>query len=195
MRGNKGIKIFTESVGISCTNCQHSKERLLFSATMPIEGCKIHETVVVPHKQLVNLYGCEVGEKSFVGPFVEIQKNASVGKNTRIQSHSFICEGVHIGNNTFVGHGVMFTNDLYDSPTIKEFTLRETFVGDNVRIGSNATILPVKIGDGAIIGAGTVVTKDVPPNTTVVGNPAVVVNQSSKKKGASRRGNDGADRD
>ena len=178
MRGNKGIKIFTESVGISCTNCQHSKERLLFSATMPIEGCKIHETVVVPHKQLVNLYGCEVGEKSFVGPFVEIQKNASVGKNTRIQSHSFICEGVHIGNNTFVGHGVMFTNDLFDSDNIENFILRKTIIGDNVRMGSNATILPVKIGDGAIIGAGCVVTKDVPAGVTVVGNPSRILEKA-----------------
>ena len=143
----------------------------------------------------VNLYECKIGNDSLIGPFVEIQKNGIIGKRVRISSHSFICAGVTINDDVFIGHGVMFTNDLYDSPTIKEFTLRETFVGDNVRIGSNATILPVKIGDGAIIGAGTVVTKDVPPNTTVVGNPAVVVNQSSKKEGASRRGNDGADRD
>ena len=146
---------------------------------MPIQGCEIHETVTIPHKQLVNMYGCTVGAGSFVGPFVEIQKNAFVGTNSRIQSHSFICEGVHIGDNTFVGHGVMFTNDLFDSATIKDFKLRKTFVGNNVRIGSNATILPVKIGDGAIIGAGAVVTKDVDPNTTVVRNPAVVLN--SKK--------------
>ena len=146
---------------------------------MPIKNCKIHKSVTIPYEHLVNLYSCEVGENCFVGPFVEIQKNAFVGTNSRIQSHSFICEGVHIGDNTFVGHGVMFTNDLFDSATIKDFKLRKTFVGNNVRIGSNATILPVKIGDGAIIGAGAVVTKDVDPNTTVVRNPAVVLN--SKK--------------
>lgn len=133
----------------------------------------IHETVKVV--QPCNIYGCTLEEGVFVGPFVEIQRGARVGKHSRISSHTFICEGVDIGENVFVAHGVMFVNDLFDSPTIKDWKMKRTKVGNNVRIGSNATILPVTIGENSIIGAGCVVTKDVPPNSVVVGNPSRVI--------------------
>ena len=122
---------------------------------------------------LVNVYGCELDESVFVGPFVEIQKDVKIGKNTRVSSHSFICEGVEIGEDCFIGHGVVFVNDLFsDSPSIKECKMKKTKVGSRVRVGSNVTILPVNIGDDVIIGAGSVVTKDVPSGATVKGNPA-----------------------
>lgn len=120
----------------------------------------------------VNLYGCKLGNNVKIGPFVEIQKDVEIGDNTTISSHSFIPSGVKIGNNTFIAHGVMFTNDVFDSESIKEWNLKTTEVGNNVRIGSNSTILPVKIGNNVIIGAGSVVTKDIPDNTVVYGNPA-----------------------
>lgn len=118
-----------------------------------------------------NLYGCELGEEVFVGPFVEIQSDSKIGNRSRISSHSFICSGVEIGEDCFVAHGVMFTNDKFTEKR-EEWVERKTKVGNNVRIGSNATILPVTIGDNVVIGAGAVVTKDVPANTTVKGNPA-----------------------
>ena len=121
--------------------------------------------------QPVNLYGCNIGDNSFIGPFVEIQERSIIGNNSRISSHSFICSGVIIGNNCFIGHGVMFTNDKF-TENKDEWIERETIIGDNVRIGSNATILPVKIGNNVIIGAGAVVTKDIPDNSIVKGNPA-----------------------
>ena len=121
--------------------------------------------------QPVNLYGCNIGDNSFIGPFVEIQERSIIGSNTRISSHSFICSSVVIGNNCFIGHGVMFTNDKF-TENKDEWIERETIIGDNVRIGSNATILPVKIGNNVIIGAGAVVTKDIPDNSIVKGNPA-----------------------
>ena len=127
----------------------------------------------IPHPHLVNIYGCELAEGVFVGPFVEIQKNSIVGKNTVISSHSFICEGVEIGEDCFIAHGVMFINDVFtDSDSVKNWKMKKTKIGNRVRIGSNATILPVNIGDDVIIGAGSVVTKDVPSGSIIKGNPA-----------------------
>lgn len=125
--------------------------------------------------QPVNLYGCTIGDDCFIGPFVEIQKTVSIGKKTRVQSHSFICELVTIGSNCFIGHGVMFINDLFDSggPAGGDRTKwKTTLIGDNVSIGSNATILPVSICDGVVIGAGAVVTKDITKKGIYAGNPA-----------------------
>ena len=132
----------------------------------------------------INLYGCAIGDGTKIGPFVEIQKNASVGRNCKIQSHTFICEGVTIEDEVFVGHGVMFTNDKYPRATTDSGGLQTeadwqvvpTIIKKGASIGSNATILcGVTIGDGAVIGAGSVVTKDVAPNTVVAGNPADVL--------------------
>jgi acetyltransferase-like isoleucine patch superfamily enzyme len=128
-----------------------------------------HTTVVQP----VNLYGCSIGDHSFIGPFVEIQRNAHVGKSCRIQSHSFICEGVFIGDHCFVGHGVMFVNDLFtEGGPSGPSGWKKTQIGRHVSIGSNATILPVKICDHAVIGAGAVVTKDITQPGIYAGNPA-----------------------
>ena len=122
----------------------------------------------------VNLYECVFGNDVFVGPFVEITKGVEIGDKTRISSHSFICELVTIGNNCFVGHGVMFTNDLFKTGklggSVKNW--KQTKIGNNVLIGSNATILPVKICDDVVIGAGSVVTKDINKKGIYAGNPA-----------------------
>lgn len=120
-----------------------------------------------------NLYDCILEDDVFIGPFVEIQKNSKIGKKTRISSHSFICEGVAIGENCFIGHGVMFINDKFDSD-VNNWILKKTKIGNNVRIGTNSTILPVNIGDNVIIGAGSVITKDVPNNVVIYGNPGKI---------------------
>lgn len=129
-------------------------------------------TVIEP----VNLYGCDIGENCFIGPFVEIQKNVTIGSKTKIQSHSFICELVKIGENCFIGHGVMFINDIFKegSPARGNKQLwKSTSIGDNVSIGSNATILPVSICSDVVIGAGSVVTKNITKSGIYAGNPAL----------------------
>jgi len=135
-----------------------------------IKNVKFGENVSIVEP--VNLYGCELGDNVKIGPFVEIQSNVKIGKNTTVSSHSFIPSGIEIGEHTFIAHGVMFTNDTFNSDSIENWEMKKTIVGDRVRIGSNSTILPVKIGNNVIIGAGSVVTKDIPDNVTVYGNPA-----------------------
>jgi acetyltransferase-like isoleucine patch superfamily enzyme len=131
--------------------------------------------------KFINLYGCEIGENTKIGAFVEIQKNATVGKNCKISSHSFICEGVAIEDNVFIGHSVTFINDSYPRAatpdgqlqTEKDWKVERTLVRKGASIGSGTTVLSnVVIGENAIVGAGSVVTKDVPENAIVVGNPA-----------------------
>ena len=144
-----------------------------------LNNVKIGENVRIFN--FVNAYGCSIDDGSKVGAFVEIQKGVFIGKNCKISSHSFLCEGVQIGDNVFIGHGVMFTNDLFpratnadgSQQTEADWKVIETHVRKGASIGSNATILcGVTIGENAMIGAGSVVTKDVPANTIVAGNPA-----------------------
>ncbi len=134
----------------------------------------------------VNLYGCSIDDNTKIGTFVEIQKNASIGKNCKISSHTFICEGVYIEDNVFVGHNVTFINDKHPRSVNEDGTMQtesnweviETFVKKGASIGSSSTILcGVTIGENAIVGAGAVVTKDVPPNTIVAGVPAKVIKE------------------
>ncbi|HEY4338017.1 MAG TPA: acyltransferase [Puia sp.] len=126
--------------------------------------------------QPVNIYGCSIGNDCFIGPFVEIQKDVTIGERTKVQSHAFICELVSIGNDCFIGHGVMFINDLFSSggPARGDRSKwMSTTIGNNVSIGSNATILPVSICANVVIGAGAVVTKDISVPGIYAGNPAV----------------------
>lgn len=126
----------------------------------------------------LNIYGCEIGDNTFIGPFVEIQKDVKIGKNCKVQSHSFICELVTIGDNTVIAHGVMFINDLFATggPANGDKNLwKSTTIGSNVSIGSNATILPVSICDNVVIGAGSVVTKNITESGIYVGNPAKII--------------------
>ena len=141
----------------------------------------------IPSPELVNIYGCRIGDGTKIGPFVEIQKNAEIGSNCKISSHTFVCEGVHIADRVFIGHGVIFTNDSFPRSTNKDGTLQgdddwdvvDTYVHEGASIGSGATILPgLTIGAGATVGAGAVVVKDVPPRTIVAGNPAVVLRET-----------------
>ncbi len=141
-----------------------------------IVGVQFGERVKVV--QPTNIYGCTIGDDCFIGPFVEIQKSVSIGKRCRIQSHAFICELVTIGDDCFIGHGVMFINDLFSKggPARGDTSLwRSTRIGSKVSIGSNATILPVEICDGVVIGAGAVVTKPITVPGVYAGNPARLI--------------------
>jgi len=149
-------------------------KKKIYHIKLPINNCQIGENVKIIEP--VNLYSCIIGNNCFIGPFVEIQKNVTIGDGTRVQSHCFICDGVTIGKHCFIGHGTTFTNDLFvDSPNFESWIRRETKIGNDVRIGSNVTLLPITVGDNAIIGAGAVVTKDVSANCVVAGNPAKIV--------------------
>lgn len=132
----------------------------------------------------INLYGCQIGDETKIGAFVEIQKNASIGRRCKISSHTFVCEGVTIEDNVFIGHGVTFINDSYPRATTpdgelqteKDWRVETTIVKRGASIGSGATILSkVIIGENAVVGAGSVVTCDVPPNAVVAGNPAKIL--------------------
>lgn len=145
--------------------------------------------------KFINLYGCEIGDETKIGAFVEIQKNASVGRRCKISSHVFVCEGVQIEDNVFIGHSVTFINDTYprattlqgDLQTEADWKVEKTVVRKGASVGSGSTILSnVTIGENAIVGAGSVVTKDVPPNAIVAGNPAKFLRFISEGKEATR---------
>jgi acetyltransferase-like isoleucine patch superfamily enzyme len=145
--------------------------------------------------KFINLYGCEIGDESKIGAFVEIQKNASVGRRCKISSHTFICEGVTIEDQVFVGHNVAFVNDSFprattatgDLQSSEDWVVEKTLVKKGASIGSGATILAnVTIGERAIVGAGSVVTRDVPPDVIVVGNPARILRRIDTSPGSTK---------
>jgi UDP-2-acetamido-3-amino-2,3-dideoxy-glucuronate N-acetyltransferase len=152
---------------------------------MPIaDSVQLGRNVRIPQPDLVNLYGCSIGDDTRIGAFVEIQKNASVGARCKVSSHTFVCEGVTIEDDVFIGHGVMFTNDLYPRATnadgspqgAEDWMVVPTRVAQGASIGSNATVLAgVTIGRRAMVGAGALVTKDVPDNAIVAGVPARII--------------------
>jgi len=152
------------------------------SSTKKLVDVKVGKNVII--NDFVNAYGCTIDDGTKIGTFVEIQKNAHIGKNCKISTHTFICEGVNIKNGVFVGHNVSFINDKYPFAVNQDFSLKndsdwelmKTVVNDKVSIGTSSTILGgIQIGENSIIGAGSVVTKDVPPNVIVVGNPAKIL--------------------
>ncbi|MBH46310.1 MAG: N-acetyltransferase [Flavobacteriaceae bacterium] len=157
---------------------------------MPLKNVKLGIEVVIHNPDLVNLYGCEIGDRSKIGAFVEIQKNVIVGKDCKISSHSFLCEGAKIGNGVFIGHGVMFINDLHPRATNPDGSLQNeedwevahSEIQDGASIGTGALIMGnVIVGRNAMIGAGAVVTKNVSPNKIVAGVPARVIRNLPSK--------------
>jgi UDP-2-acetamido-3-amino-2,3-dideoxy-glucuronate N-acetyltransferase len=151
---------------------------------------RLGNNVRIVSESLVNLYGCQIGDETLIGPFVEIQSGVTVGNRCKIQSHSFLCEGVLLENEVFVGHGVMFTNDLWPRATNEDgallsmagWRLMRTVVKERASIGNGATILPVTIGDGALVAAGAVVTRDVAAHAIVAGNPARVIGDVRERR-------------
>lgn len=153
------------------------------------ENVRLGKDVKIFMPELVNIYGCEIGDESRVGPFVEIQSGVKIGKRCKIQSHAFICEGVLIEDEAFISHGVMFINDRMPRSTIQagclkgneDWLMEKTIVKKRASIGTNATIMcGINIGEHSIVGAGSVVTKDVPPYTIVAGNPAKIISHLSR---------------
>ena len=154
--------------------------------------------------EFVNLYGCDIGDNTKIGAFVEIQKGAKIGRNCKISSHTFICGGVTIEDNVFIGHSVTFINDRYPRATTTEGLLKtgddwtciQTRIKQNASIGSSATLLcGITVGENAVVGAGSVVTKDVPPDTVVAGNPAKILKrlkgEEHRAEGIGHRADDG----
>lgn len=162
---------------------------------MIAENVVLGTGVRIVQPDLVNLYGCRIGDETRIGAFVEIQKGAAIGRRCKISSHAFVCEGVHIDDGVFIGHGVMFTNDVYPAAVNADMTMQTeadwsvvpTYVQARASIGSNATILAgITIGEGALVGAGAVVTCDVPPYAVVAGVPARVVGDVRQRAAAGR---------
>ncbi len=170
---------------------------------MPVNNAMLGEDVVITHADLVNIYGCTIGPGTRIGPFVEIQKGSSIGRRCKISSHSFVCEGVTIEDEVFIGHGVMFINGIFPHATNDDGSLQRdgdwevttTLIKRRASIGSNATIVAgVVVGEGALVAAGAVLTKNVPDYALVVGNPARVIGdvrhrerQRAAREAAARR--------
>ncbi len=161
---------------------------------MPVDpSTLLGRDVIITKPELVNIYGAVIGDHSRIGPFVEIQRGVVIGARCKIQSHTFIPEGVTIEDNVFVGHGVMFTNDLWPRAVDEHgavvgpngWTMSVTLIKSGTAIGSGVTVLPVTVGENALVGAGSVVVKDVPPFAIVVGNPARIIGDVRRRSGIS----------